>query len=91
MEMLSRWPVGKTCFGSLDLFTRETRHLRSVGFVVQHAKHTEWMSFNSLTPPAGKVEFISLHLSGVVSFYSSTGYGFKVCVLAVSAPISLLV
>lgn len=58
-------------FGSLDLFTTETRHLRSIAFVVQHAKHTEWTSFNSLTPPAGKVEFMSLHLSGVVSFYSS--------------------
>lgn len=80
-----------SCFGSLDLFARETRHPRSVAFVLQHAKHTEWMSFNSLTPPAEKVEFMPLHLSGVVSFYSSSGYGFKVCILAVTALILLLV
>lgn len=72
------------------MFTTETRHLRSVAFVVQHAKHTEWTSFNSLTPPAGKVEFMSLHLSGVVSFYSASGYGLKVCVLAVTALILLI-
>lgn len=30
------------------------------------------------------MEFMSLHLSGVVSFYGSSGYGFKVCVFAVS-------
>lgn len=80
-----------SCFGSLDLFTRKTRHLRSAAFVVQHAKHTEWTSFNSPTPPAGKVEFMSLHLSGVVSFYSASSYGFKVCVVAVTALILLLV
>lgn len=60
------------CFGSLDLFTRKTRHLRSAAFMVQHAKHTKWTSFNSLGPPAGKVEFMSPHLSGVLSFYSCT-------------------
>lgn len=87
-EILSRRPVGKklSCFGSLDLFTRETRHLRSVAFVLRHAKHTERTSFNSLIPPAGKAEFMPPHLSGVVSFYSSSGYGFKVCVSAVIAP-----
>lgn len=86
-------PVGKKnfCFGSLDLFTRKTRHLRSVAFVDQHAKHTKWTSFNSLTRPTGKVEFMSLRLSGVDSFYGSSGYGFKDSVLAVTALKLLLV
>lgn len=81
----------RPCFGSADLLTRKARPLRSTAFVVQHAKHTKWTSFNSLTPPIGKVEFMSLHLSGMVSFYSASGYGFKVCVLAVAALTSLLV
>lgn len=67
-----------SCFGPLGLFIRKARHFCSDAFVVQHAKHTEWMSFNSPTPAAGKVEFMSLHLSGVVSFYSTSGYGSKV-------------
>lgn len=80
-----------SCRGSPDLFTRKTRHLRSIAFVVQHAKRTEWTSFNSRSPPAGKVEFMPLHLSGVVGFYGSSGYGFKVCVFAATGLIALLV
>lgn len=67
-----------SCFGPLGLFIRKARHFCSVAFVVQHAKHTEWTSLNSPTPTAGKVEFMSPHLSGVVSFYGASGYGFKV-------------
>lgn len=80
-------------FGSLDLFTTETRHLRSGAFVVQHAKHTVWTSLNSLTRPAGgkkEGEFMPVHLSGLVCFYSSTGCVLKVCVFAFTALMILL-
>lgn len=74
----------------LSVYQKKTRHILFVAFMVQHAKHTLNGCLSMHCILLQGVWNLCLHLSGVVSLYSSSSYGFKVCVLDFTTLILLL-